>query len=130
MLEIERRDREDARLQGALELGARTAQERELLRTNRLTSALEQATGMSEEQSRNLLDTVRTVNERQQMLNDIAIQSLDRNMEWNKFLAEHGLKRHEVLEAIEQNRFDAILPILQEYLRTVSVSAVGTVPPE
>ena len=130
LLEIERRDREDARLQGALELGARTAQERELLRTNRLTSALEQATGMSEEQSRNLLDTVRTVNERQQMLNDIAIQSLDRNMEWNKFLAEHGLKRHEVLEAIEQNRFDAILPILQEYLRTVSVSAVGTVPPE
>ena len=68
-------------------------------------------------QSRTLVDTIRAGTESQQMMGDMALRSLDQNMEWNKFLAEHGLKRHEVLEAIEQNRFDAILPILQEYLR-------------
>ena len=108
-----------------MELSARTENEREILRTNRLNTALSEATGMSEEQSRNLLNTAKTVTERQQMLNDIAIQSLDRNMEWNKFLAEHQLKRHEVIEAIQEGRFSAILPLLQAYMTGASIAGTG-----
>ena len=124
-LEIDRRNRRDDRLEKAMELGARTENERELLRTNRLNTALSEATGMSEEQSRNLLNTAKTVTERQQMLNEIAIQSLDRNMEWNKFLAEHQLKRHEVIEAIQEGRFSALLPLIQSYMTGASIAATG-----
>ena len=124
-LEIDRRNRRDDRLEKAMELGARTENERELLRTNRLNTALSEATGMSEEQSRNLLNTAKTVTERQQMLNDIAIQSLDRNMEWNKFLAEHQLKRHEIIEAIQADRFNAILPLIQAYMTGASIAGTG-----
>ena len=124
-LEIDRRNRRDDRLEKAMELSARTENEREILRTNRLNTALSEATGMSEEQSRNLLNTAKTVTERQQMLNDIAIQSLDRNMEWNKFLAEHQLKRHEVIEAIQEGRFSAILPLLQAYMTGASIAGTG-----
>ena len=130
LLEIDRRDRENDRLEKAMELGARTENEREMLRTNRLNSALQLATGMSEEQSRNLLATVRTVSDRQQMLNDIALSSLDRNMEWNKFLAEHQLQRHQVLEAIQEGRFNAILPLLQSYLTGANIVGTGFREPE
>ena len=128
-LEIDRRNRRDDRLEKAMELGARTENEREILRTNRLNTALSEATGMSEEQSRNLLNTAKTVTERQQMLNDIAIQSLDRNMEWNKFLAEHQLKRHEIIEAIQADRFNAILPLIQAYMTGASIAATGFTQP-
>ena len=128
-LEIDRRNRRDDRLEKAMELSARTENEREILRTNRLNTALSEATGMSEEQSRNLLNTAKTVTERQQMLNDIAIQSLDRNMEWNKFLAEHQIKRHEIIEAIQADRFNAILPLLQAYMTGASIAGTGFTQP-
>ena len=128
-LEIDRRNRRDDRLEKAMELGARTENEREMLRTNRLNTAISEATGMSEEQSRNLLNTAKTVTERQQMLNDIAIQSLDRNMEWNKFLAEHQLKRHEIIEAIQADRFNAILPLIQAYMTGASIAGTGFTKP-
>jgi hypothetical protein len=128
-LEIDRRNRRDDRLEKAMELGARTESERETLRTNRLNTALSEATGMSEEQSRNLLNTAKTVTDRQQMLNDIAIASLDRNMEWNKFLAEHQLKRHEIIEAIQADRFNAILPLIQAYMTGASITATGFTKP-
>ena len=75
-----------------------------------------------------MLNTVQTVNQRQQMLNEIALGSLDRNMEWNKFLAEFGLDRVRVANDIQQGRFDAILPILQTYLRGIQTAAGGYVP--
>ena len=60
-------------------------------------------------------------------MNDVAISSLDRNMEWNQFLAEFGLQRHEVLESIQTGRLAALLPLLQQYLAGVTLSASGFV---
>tara|TARA_Y100000310_G_C20172378_1_gene574289 strand:- start:52 stop:510 length:459 start_codon:yes stop_codon:yes gene_type:complete len=93
----------------------------------RLSNAMGLATGMSQEQSRNLLNTARTVNERQQMLSNIAMRSLDQNMQWNQFLAEFGLNRFEVLERIQQGRLDSLLPLLQQYLTTSQQAASGYV---
>jgi len=88
---------------------------------------MSQASGMSQEQSRNLLNTVQSVTERQQMMNDVAIQSLDRNMEWNQFLAEFGLERAQVLETIQTGRIAALLPLIQQYLAGVTLASSGFV---
>ena len=96
-------------------------------RENRLTQAMALASGMSEEQSRNVLATARTVNERQQMMSDVAISILDRNMQWNEFLAGYGLDRTRTLETLQQGRMTAIQPLLELYLRTVESAMKGTV---
>jgi hypothetical protein len=91
----------------------------------RLSNAMTLASGMSQEQSRNLLNTVRTMSERTQMLSDIALRSLDQNMYWNKFLAEFGLQRAEVLERISQGRLDSLLGMLQQYMGVTAQAAQG-----
>jgi hypothetical protein len=129
-IQLAEQERQEQRLQDAMELGARTASEQAQLRENRLAQAMSQASNLSAEQSRNLLSTVDTLNERQAMLNDIAVQSLDRNMAWNQFLAEYGLNRAEVLETIQQGRINALLPLIQAYLSAQGAVAAGFVPPE
>jgi hypothetical protein len=91
----------------------------------RLSNAMTLASGMSQEQSRNLLNTVRTMSERTQMLSDIALRSLDQNMYWNKFLAEFGLQRAEVLERLSQGRLDSLLGMLQQYMGVTARAAQG-----
>lgn len=46
-------------------------------------------------------------------------------MEWNKFLAEFGLERDQVIETIDQGRFAEIMPLLQAYMDAVKVAAAG-----
>ena len=127
-IQLGQQELQERRLQQALQLGAQTASQQAQLRENRLAEAMSQASNLSMEQSRNLLNTVGTLNERQAMLNDMAIQSLDRNMAWNQFLAEYGLDRAKTLEAIQQGRLDAILPLIQEYLRGASAGSAGYIP--
>jgi hypothetical protein len=115
----------DQRYQQALQQGGQFAQQADVLQENRLSNAMSLATGMSQEQSKNVLATAQTVGQRQQMLSEIAISSLNQNMEWNKFLAEYGLKRDQAIEMIQQGRFDAILPLMDRYLQTASLAAKG-----
>jgi hypothetical protein len=96
-------------------------------RENRLQQAMSLATGMSQEQSRNLLATAQTVNQRQQMMNDIAISILDRNMQWNEFLATYGLDRARTLETLQQGRIATIQPLLELYLRVAEDAQKGAV---
>jgi hypothetical protein len=127
LIELAEREREEQRFQSAMELSATTSSQQAALRENRLANAMQQASGMSQEQSRNLLNTVASVTERQQMMNDVAIQSLDRNMAWNQFLAEFGLERAQVLEQIQSGRLAAILPLIQQYLAGTTLAASGFV---
>ena len=124
-LALSERDREESRYLSGMELGARTSLEQAQMRENRLSQALSTAAGLSMEQSRNLLSTVDTLTERQKMLNDVALQTLDRNMEWNKFLAEYGLQRSQALEMVQTGRINQILPMLQQYLEGTSLAAGG-----
>tara|TARA_Y100000310_G_C20375000_1_gene665314 strand:- start:79 stop:651 length:573 start_codon:yes stop_codon:yes gene_type:complete len=123
--EAERADQRyrDALAQGA-DLGMAQAQRRE----DRLGTTLQLATGMNESQSRALLDTARTWNERQDMLSNIAMRNLDQNIEWNKFLAEQGLNRDQVVESIQTGRLASLLPILQTFLTQVQTAAQGFIP--
>jgi hypothetical protein len=111
----------------ALQQATGMSREQAERRENRLTQAMALASGMSEEQSRNVLATAQTVNERQQILNDIAISVLDKNMEWNQFLANYGLDRTKTLETLQQGRMTAIQPLLELYLRTIESAYKGTI---
>ena len=62
------------------------------------------------------------------MLSDIALETLGKNMEWNKFLAEFGLKRDQALEMIQSGRLAQLLPLIQQYLNIASLTARGYVP--
>jgi len=110
-------------LQQATGMSSEQANRREA----RLQNAISLSTGMSQEQSRNLLATAQTVNQRQQMMNDIAISILDRNIEWNQFLATYGLDRAQTLEAIQTGRIAAVQPLLELYLRVAEDAQQGAV---
>jgi len=118
-IELAEREASDQRYRDALQTGQTMAQQADALQESRLSNALSLATGMSGEQSRNLLSTVQTTTERQEMLSDVAIRSLDQNISWNKFLAEFGLKRDQALELITSGRINQILPLLDLYLKAV-----------
>jgi len=93
----------------------------------RLSEAMSGARDLTVSQSRTLVDTIRAGTESQQMMGDMALRSLDQNMEWNKFLSEYGLERAEVLETIQRGRLNDLLPLIQEYMRGAQISAGGFV---
>ena len=99
-----------------------------LRREDRLANTLQLASGMTQEQSRNLLATAQTWTERQRMLSDVVQKALDQDFLWNKFLAEYGLERDQAIEMIQSGRLNAILPVLQQFLTQIGVAAEGFVP--
>ena len=93
----------------------------------RLQNAIQTASNLTMEQSRNLVDSVNALSGVQQMRQDAAVEMLSKNMEWNKFLAEYGLERDKTMEALQQGRYEFILPLIQEYMKAAAMSAEGYV---
>lgn len=89
------------------------------------SEALQIATGWSKDQVDRRLSAANTAQERQQMMSSIALEVLDKNMTWNKFLAEFGLEREMVQEQIRQGRIDAIMPYVQMFTALVNQSRGG-----
>ena len=118
----------DQRYMAALQQGGDMAQAQADRREARLLPTLSLATGMSEMESRNLLDTARTWTERQNMLSNIALQNLDRNMEWSRFLAEFGLERDQVMEMIQSGRLDKLVEALNSQKEAAMIVAQGHIP--
>jgi len=94
---------------------------------DRLQNAIQTASNLTMEQSRNLVDSVNALSGVQQMRQDAAVEMLGKNMEWNKFLAEYGLERDKTMEALQQGRYEFILPLIQEYMKAAAMSAEGYV---
>jgi len=88
-------------------------------------SALERATGWQRDVIEQRLAGARSAQDRQRIMSEIALGVLDRNMEWNQFLAEFGLRREEVAAAIQQGRMDAIAPLMQMMLALLQQSRGG-----
>ena len=86
------------------------------------------STGMTQNQAANLLGASQTWTNRQQMLTEAALGSLDRDMEWSKFLAEFGMRREEFMEMATSGRLAALLPILQMYKDQVALTMGGMIP--
>lgn len=118
----------DQRYMAAVAQGGNMAAAQAQRREERLIPALSLATGMSEMESQNLLATVGTWTERQEMLSQIALQNLDRNMDWSQFLAEFGLERDQVIEMMQQGRVDLVINALNNNMTAVQSIAQGFVP--
>lgn len=93
----------------------------------RLQQALQLTTGLDVAQSRFLLDSIQAAGGRQEMLSNIALQSLDRNMAWNMFLAKLGMERSQVMEEMQSGRIEDLMPLIQMFLQTGGMSAGGFV---
>lgn len=76
-------------------------------------------------QNANYLAALGLGNTRQSTLSDIALQTLDRNMEWNRFLAEFGLDRDQTLEALASGSDNQLTQLLNMYLNATGQSASG-----
>ena len=118
----------DQRYMMAIDQGLDMAQAQAQRREERLIPALSLATGMSEMESQNLLNTVQTWTDRQEMLSNVALQNLDRNINWSQFLAEYGLNRDQVVELISTGRLDMVVEALNSNLGAIQTIAQGFVP--
>ena len=103
----------------AIQQGEGINRDEAVRRDQRLQMTLQQATGLDAQRVQNILSTASTVGERQQMVSNLALQSLNQNMQWNKFLAEFGLDRAQVMNDIQNQRLDRIMPMLQMYTQTM-----------
>ena len=94
----------------------------------RMQWAVQQATGMDAQRVQNLLSTASTVNDYQAMLSDVALRSLEQNQDWHRFLAEFGLQREQVMEAMQMGRANVVMQLLDLYARTGQTTSTGYVP--
>ena len=115
----------DQQMQTAQQLQTNIALDQARRQDARLQQAIQESSGLTLQQSRNMVDTINAINGIQEMRTSAALSVLDRNMEWNKFLAEFGLERDQVIETIDQGRFAEIMPLLQAYMDAVKVAAAG-----
>ena len=91
----------------------------------RLSQALTLATGLSQAQAQNYLQTLKDSTQRQGILSEIALGTLDRNILWNQFLAEYGMDRDIAMESITSGRQEDLATMLALFQQYVSASAGG-----
>lgn len=94
----------------------------------RLQEAIQQSANLSVQESANLVNTINALAGIQQKRTDAAIQVLDRNIEWNTFLAEFGLKRDQAIDAMQQGRLNMLLPMIQQFMNVAAQAAQGFLP--
>lgn len=97
---------------------------------NNYNQALNAATGLAGQEQGNVLNTIKTVTDRQGVLSDIALRTLEQNRLFNQFLAQYSLDRDKVLADLASGQDSALLLLLQQYIATLNSSASGQVPPE
>ena len=82
---------------------------------------------MASEQSRQYLSALEAGTDRQRVLAEIALGTLDRNILWNQFLAEFGLKRDAIMYQIQNGQVESLFPILSMFSNFVNMSRQGFV---
>ena len=77
-----------------------------------------------------LLNAIGQGNARQQTLANIALGVLDRNIEWNKFLATYGLDRERLQHDIQNGNLDSLMPLIQAFIEYLKAAQQGYQPPD
>lgn len=93
----------------------------------RLTTALQLATGMATDQARTYLATIGAGSDRQNMLAQIALESLSQNMAWNQFLAQFGLERDKAMQQIQSGNIESLMPYMALFLQLAQTTTRGYV---
>lgn len=88
-------------------------------------SALSMATGLAQSDAATILNTVGTGTARQTAIANIALRTLEDNMQWNEFLANFGLQKDQIQEQLQQGRIAQLTPLLNLFLTMSGQSAQG-----
>lgn len=105
--------------------GQNLASERAREKGQRFDRAVTLGTGLAGQQSQDFLNALRGGHERQTGLSEIALGTLDRNMAWNRFLAEFGMDRDQALETLQSGRVDDVNQMLELFQDFVDASRGG-----
>ena len=76
-------------------------------------------------ESKSLLDTISTTGDLQTNMQNFAMDILDKNMEWSKFLETTGLTRQALQEMVERGRIQDIANMLNNYVDIAQISQRG-----
>lgn len=109
----------DQGFQGALELAG--------LNEDRLANSLAAAVGLSQTEAQVMLGSINSSTDRQRVMGELALQSLDQNMQWNQFLAEFGLSRDIALEQLRSGRLQDVQGILALFSQFIDSARTGQV---
>lgn len=90
-----------------------------------LTSALQMATGLSQDAAHNLVSTINAGTNRQTALANIALQTLDQNRQWQQFLMQYGLDRDKLANDIQNGNLDEVIKIIMAFINSGQVGAGG-----
>lgn len=90
-----------------------------------LLSSLQMATGLSAQESNNLLGALGGGTQRQTALSQIALQSLEQDDQWNEFVANYGLNKDQVAAQIKNGNIQSLIPLLTAFLQSASQGAQG-----
>lgn len=88
-------------------------------------TSLSLATGLSGQQASQMLQALGTGTQRQVGIAQIALTSLSQNMQWNQFLAQHGLDTARLQNDIQMGRFDLLARLAQIYMQGAGQAAGG-----
>lgn len=103
---------------------------REAQANSQIQNALSLATGLAQNETASILAAAGSGTQRQQVLGNIALQTLDQNRQWNQFLATYGLDRARLQNEIESGNLAALMPILNMFLQIMGLVGSGYTPPD
>ena len=126
-LELAQRQEENVRYRDALTGAADIGQEQRRRGQEEYLGAMQQATGLSAEQSRNLVNTLATTGDLQENMQNFALDLLRENVGWNKFLHETGILRDTIEEMVSRNRIQDVVNVLNNYVDLANMTRVGMV---
>ena len=90
------------------------------LADDREVNALQLATGWSNAQATRVLQAAAAGTDRQRILSDIALGTLDRNMAWNQFLAQFGLEREKFMQDVRMGNMANISNVISQFQQFLS----------
>ena len=126
-LELARMREEDVRYRDALTGAQQMGTEQRRRGQEEYLTALQQATGLTEFESRNLLDTIQTTGDLQTDMGHLALDILSENADWAQFIQQMGLQRETIREMVERGRLSDVADMLNKFMDLAQITQRGYV---
>tara|TARA_R110002020_G_scaffold225657_5_gene435738 strand:- start:9161 stop:10951 length:1791 start_codon:yes stop_codon:yes gene_type:complete len=127
-LELSQRQQENQRYEQALTGAQQMGTEQRRRGQEEYLTSLQTATGLTMAETQNLLSAIQTTGDLQSSMGNLALDVLDKNMQWSKTLSEIGINRKMVEEMVERGRLQDLAAMLNNYLDLTQISQRGFLP--
>ena len=126
-LELAQRQEENVRYRDALTGAQQMGTEQRRRGQEEYLTALQTATGLTEFESRNLLDTIKTTGNLQTDMGNLALDVLEQNADWAKFIQQMGLQRETIREMVERGRLSDVADMMNKFMDLAQITQRGFV---